>query len=163
MKHLPTLIAVVLAFVLGWLIRRPSERVEYVDRVVVDTLFVTERVVEEKPVYVEVLKEVHDTCVLETIRHDTVSVIVPIEYRHERFEQGEVYYHGYNAGIDSLIAFKHTQIINVERIIAAPRWGIDINAGMGASGKGIVPYFGIGIGYRILPLQRKRERNIDYD
>lgn len=167
MRKFAPLILIALFILFGYGLRKPVERIEYRDKVT--TEYIHDTIVETEYIYRERLRV--DTVAYHYVdeRHDTLYVPVPIEYLHERYEQGEVYYHGYNAGIDSLIAYKHTQIVTIERTLKedVSPWGISVTAGYGVGKGGLTPYIGLGVDYRIVSFRKKntgrRERGISYE
>ena len=158
------LLMVFLSFVMGYSYHKPET--EYRDVIVRDTVYRTDTIIEKIPILREVVRVDTVEVVMQTVTHDTVAVSVPIEHLHERFESGEVWYHGHMAGIDSLLAYKHTQLIHVESIRRDSPWGMGLNVGYGAGKNGFSPYIGIGVQYRLLGFPRRKyrkERNLDYE
>lgn len=167
-KTLPLLLLTTASVLLGWFLHRPAERIEWKEKVVVKVEHRTDTIVETVPVYIEKVRTEEKLVYLHDTLMQTVPVYVPIEHRHEKFEHGEVWYHGYEAGIDSLLAYKHTQIITIERTQKErpSRWGVGLSAGYGVGKSGLTPYIGVGIEYRLLSFpgrERRRERGLDYD
>lgn len=64
-----------------------------------------------------------------------------------------VYASGVNPQVDSVIHFTQAQIITKEIPVIQvkkTRWGLGIQAGVGAGRGGLKPYVGIGVSYNIL-------------
>lgn len=167
-KALPLLVIVTASILLGWFLHRPEERIEWREKTVVKVEHHTDTIVEKVPVYVEVVRTDSVLVMLTDTLYQPVLVNVPIEHKRETFEDGEVYYHGYMAGVDSLRAFRHTQIVTAEitRTEKTSRWGIGLTAGYGAGKGGLTPYVGIGLNYRLVSFPARksgRERGIDYE
>ena len=156
MKALPLFLLSVAAFALGWITyplvwRRPAEPPEIQrDTVTVrDTTYLTK----DSLIYVERLRTVTDTVTLLDINHDTVTVEVPIEHKHEKYSDADVWYHGFRAGIDSLAVYPITTTITVtEREKRRPtKFGLGVQAGYGfTKDGGPTPYVGLGISYNFL-------------
>lgn len=156
MKPLTVFLLFVASFVLGWItypfVWRGSAEPPEIQRDTVtvrDTTYLTK----DSLIYVERLRTVTDTVTLLDINHDTVTVEVPIEHKHEKYPDADVWYHGFNAGIDSLAVYPtNTYITVTEREKArAKRWGIGIQAGYGfTETAGPVKYIGLGISYNLI-------------
>lgn len=83
----------------------------------------------------------------------TASVILPIEqsnYSDTIDGLGyDAYVSGYNAKLDSINLF-HTYTEQIIEPTKEPsRWGFGVQVGYGFSAKGVVPYMGVGIQYRL--------------
>lgn len=83
----------------------------------------------------------------------TASVILPIEqsnYSDTIDGLGyDAYVSGYNAKLDSINLF-HTYTERIIEPIKKPsRFGLGVQVGYGFSAKGVVPYMGVGIQYRL--------------
>lgn len=110
-----------------------KERTDTVTVTRVDTL------VETKYIFSETTRTVTDTVFMETVSHDTVAVPVPIEYRYNTYEDALVLYHGYMAGIDSVIVYPKYEtkyITNVTTKVKQPAivFGPSITAGVDMNG-----------------------------
>jgi len=128
---------------------KPTETVQIDTLVIRDTLVYTKTDIK----YVHIFHTTTDTVVLYDLQHDTVRVEVPIEHRREHYEDADVWYHGYRAGIDSLAVYPKTVVVTVkEREKRRPtKVGIGFQAGWGASRLGgPEPYVGVGISYNLI-------------
>ena len=153
MKALPLFLLSVAAFALGWITyplvwRKAPEKPEIQrDTVTVrDTTYLTK----DSLIYVEHFHNTTDTVTLYDIHHDTVTVEVPIEHKHEHYSDADVWYHGFRAGIDSLAVYPITTTITVtEREKRRPtKFGLGVQAGYGVTRDGgPVPYVGLGISW----------------
>ena len=129
-------------------------------KVKVDTLFIYDTIIVEKPVIKKV--ETIDTLLLPVpitdtqMLHDTVFVHLPIEQRQYSDPRYTAWVSGYRPQLDSIHIYQQTQYITNEVKVATmpKRWGIGLQAGYGVSfsNKQInaTPYIGIGISYNIL-------------
>lgn len=107
--------------------------------------------------YVHIYHTKIDTLFLKDTAGNDVPVQVPIEYKHEHYSDADVYYHGFEAGVDSVKTYPKTVYETIHEIEwlpakATPKpWGIGVQAGYGISTSGqLAPYIGIGISYNIL-------------
>src|SRR5574344_1919485 len=129
-------------------------------KVKVDTLFIYDTIIVEKPVIKKV--EIIDTLLLPVpttdtlMLHDTVLIHLPIEQRQYSDPRYTAWVSGYRPQLDSIQIYQQTQYITKEVKVATKpkRWGIGLQAGYGVSfsNKQIkaTPYIGIGISYNIL-------------
>ena len=153
MRPLPLFPAILAAFLIGWITyplvwRKAPEKPEIQrDTVTVrDTTYLTK----DSLIYVERFHNTMDTVTLYDIHHDTVTVEVPIEHKHEHYSDADVWYHGFRAGIDSLAVYPITTTITVtEREKRRPtKFGLGVQAGYGVTKEGgPVPYVGLGISW----------------
>lgn len=89
--------------------------------------------------------EIHTT---DTLR-DSVMVEIPITQKIYQDSVYTAYVSGYDATLDSLY-IRHKIIKETITIREkAHRWGVGIQGGVGTDLRGITPYFGIGISYRL--------------
>lgn len=115
----------------------------------VDTLVIRDTITREKPVFVTSV--VYDTirAYFTTIRHDTVEVQVPMErkiYQEDSLYRAVV--SGWRPSLDSLTIYPKETIITITKPEVIPvrrRWGLGVQAGMGACKDGLTPYVGVGV------------------
>lgn len=92
------------------------------------------------------VERVKDTTIVNEVSEvvfDTVMVRLPIESKHYEGEDYEAWISGYEPSLDSISIYNHT-------IVPKPkRWSIGVQGGVGMTPKGVQPYVGIGIGYRL--------------
>jgi hypothetical protein len=125
----------------------------------VDTLFIHETKLVEKPVFVEkkviekVPVPVSDTMVV----HDTIYVYMDREQVHWQDSLSDVYASGYDVQVDSVRHHIQTNVITKERDVVVkvkPKWNVGVQVGYGALvNNGQVyasPYIGIGLSYNLL-------------
>lgn len=154
-------------FLLGrWTKREPEPRIETKTDTV--TIWRTSTKILPEPSYkislppYLVLRDELDTLTL----HDTTYIEIPMEQKVYSDTNYTAYVSGFRPQLDSLTIRIPTTYIETTTTIRkpAPRWNVGIQVGMGAQ-YGIVnkspdfgPYVGIGITYRILPINRQNGR-----
>ena len=124
----------------------------------VDTLFILDTIVSEKPIFKEkriterVLVPVHDTIRVK----DTLYLYAEREQIHWRDSLSDVYASGIGVEVDSVLHYVPTQVITKETDIIVkvkPKWSVGIHAGYGAfANNGQVsasPYIGVGVSYNL--------------
>ena len=128
-------------------------------KVKVDTLFIYDTIIVEKPVIKKV--ETIDTLLLPVpttdtlMLHDTVLIHLPIEQRQYSDPRYTAWVSGYRPQLDSIRIYQQTEYITKEiKMVTKPkRWGIGLQAGYGVSlHNGRVfpaPYIGVGLSYSI--------------
>lgn len=103
----------------------------------------------ERPVRRLALASADSTC---ASIPDSVSVVVP---RSETVYEGEDYravVSGFEARLDSISIYR-THTVNYSALPAAgneKRWSVGVQGGVGLTPRGVQPYIGIGISFRIL-------------
>lgn len=120
-------------------------------RVERDTTYLTK----DSIIYVTRYAHTTDTVTLYDLRHDTVTVQVPIEHKREHYADADVWYHGFRAGIDSLAVYPLNTVVTVTEVRRekASRWGLGVQVGYGVTTQaGPVPYIGVGLSYNLLHL-----------
>lgn len=129
-------------------------------KVKVDTLFIYDTIIVEKPVIKKV--EIIDTLLLPVpitdtlMLHDTVFVHLPIEQRQYSDPRYTAWVSGYRPHLDSIRIYQRTEFITKEiKTVTKPkRWGIGLQAGYGVSlhnGQLFpAPYIGVGLSYSII-------------
>lgn len=144
-------VAAILGFLLGRICpqNKPVELIkERVDTLVIrDTIKVTEAV--------SVTKRVVDSIpylVTDTLRmRDTLYVFLEREQIRWEDSFSVVYASGVNPQVDSVIHYSKEQIITKEiPVIKKTRWGLGVQAGVGAGKGGLTPYVGVGLSYNLL-------------
>ena len=150
------LIAWVICFLAGLFIGRTERKHEVqIVQLKPDTLVVRDTMFLEKPKYVQVTKTVKDTVYLAAVDDgEEVAVEIPIEHKHAEYSDADIWYHGYNADIDSCRVFPKTVYINTPYEVrikekVKTRWGIGVQAGYGVSKSGLSPYIGVGVSYNL--------------
>ena len=150
------LAAWVICFLAGLFIGRTEHKHEVqIVQLKPDTLVVRDTMFLEKPKYVQVRSTVTDTVYLPAVdSSEDVAVEIPIEYKYAEYSDADIWYHGYNADIDSCRVFPKTVYINTPYEVrikekVKTRWGIGVQAGYGVSKSGLSPYIGVGVSYNL--------------
>lgn len=120
----------------------------------VDTLFIYDTTKVTEPKYIT--KRVIDSIpypVRDTIRvRDTLVMFLEREQVRWEDSLAVVYASGINPQVDSVFHFTREQVITREiPVKVRSRWGIGVQAGVGAGENGLTPYLGIGVTYIVLP------------
>ena len=129
-------------------------------KVKVDTLFIYDTIIVEKPVIKKV--ETIDTLLLPVpttdtlMLHDTVLIHLPIEQRQYSDPRYTAWVSGYRPQLDSILIYQRTEYITKEiKTVTKPkRWGIGLQVGYGVSlHNGQIhpaPYIGVGLSYSLI-------------
>ena len=129
-------------------------------KVKVDTLFIYDTIIVEKPVIKKV--EIIDTLLLPVpitdtlMLHDTVFVHLPIEQRQYSDPRYTAWVSGYRPQLDSIRIYQQREFITkeIKTVTKSKRWGIGLQAGYGVSlHEGQIqpgPYIGVGLYYSLI-------------
>ena len=81
-----------------------------------------------------------------------VEVAVPVERKVYATDDYRAVVEGFRPALVEMELYRKTAFVTKETTPASPpsRWGIGVQAGVGFSPKGAVPYVGVGIQYRVL-------------
>lgn len=110
---------------------------------VVKPIAVDSVVTRYKVVNVERVNYVDSINTISEVVFDTIRVRLPIESKHYEGESYEAWVSGYEPSLDSINVYNHT-------IVPKPkRWSIGLQGGVGITPKGIQPYIGVGVSYRL--------------
>ena len=150
-------VGIAAAACLGFLVGHRCTRICPVEPpiVKVDTLFIRDTIKVTEPKFIT--KRVVDSIpypVGDTIRmRDTLFMILEREQIRWEDSLAVVYASGIHPQVDSVIHFTQNQIITKEIPaiqVKRTRWGIGVQAGMGADKNGLTPYVGVGVSYNLL-------------
>ena len=151
MIMLGLVVAVLLGFLVGQ--RCPRNGGGETPTPKVDTLVIRDTFKVTEPIYVT--KRVVDSIpypVTDTLRlRDTLYVILEREQIRWEDSLSVVYASGVMPQVDSVI--HHTQSLIMTKeipVIKKTRWGLGVQAGVGAGKGGLTPYVGVGISYNLL-------------
>ena len=92
------------------------------------------------------VERVKDTTIVNEVSEvvfDTIRVRLPIESKHYTAESYDAWVSGYEPSLDSIKVYQR------EVKPKQSRWSIGLQGGVGMTPKGLQPYIGIGIGYRL--------------
>ena len=99
-----------------------------------------------------------DTMLVEVpvVLRDTDTIRVPVTLPREQLAVRDTAFtawvSGYRPALDSIEIYTTTTTITKQ--LPAPRWSIGIQGGVGITPKGVQPYLGVGVSYRI-PLDKR--------
>ena len=92
------------------------------------------------------VERVKDTTIVNEVSEvvfDTVMVRLPIESKHYEGKDYEAWVSGYEPSLDSINVYNRT-------ILPKPkRWSIGLQGGVGMTPRGVQPYVGIGVAYKL--------------
>lgn len=156
-KVMTFMCVILLTFFIGIMIRQKHPHKLPVEpiKTEVDTLVIYDTLTSYEPVFIErqkldsVLVPVLDTILI----HDTTFVFLEREKVTWRDSLCEVYASGIMTQVDSVKHFQEYKCITIETQVPVKirsRWGLGIQAGMGAGKNGLTPYLGLGISYNLL-------------
>ena len=92
------------------------------------------------------VERVKDTTIVNEVSEvvfDTIRVRLPIESKHYTSINYDAWVSGYEPQLDSIKVYQR------EVKPKQSRWSIGLQGGVGLTPKGLQPYIGIGIGYRL--------------
>lgn len=150
------IVALALSFVAGQ--RDALNRLVLPQEPKVDTLFIFDTIVSEKPIYKE--KRITERIlvpVTDTIRvKDTLYLYAEKEQIHWKDSLSDVYASGIDVNVDSVLHYVPMKVVTetTEIIIKMkPKWSIGVHAGYGAfANNGQIatsPYIGVGVSYNL--------------
>lgn len=119
----------------------------------IDTLYIRDTVLVQTPPPPAKTVYLRDTVLLaycDTIR-DTVAVFLPIEQVTVADSLYTAWISGVAPRLDSIAIYRQKEVITITQKVPAPRWSLGLQAGVGITPKGVQPYLGAGLTYR-LPL-----------
>ena len=107
--------------------------------------------------YVTVPVPVQDTIwthVADTLRTDSVNVVLPITQKMYQDSTYQAWVSGYMPALDSIRVFQPVTTItrtatNTQIKYKTKRWGLGVQAGVGFTPTKVEPYIGIGVTYNI--------------
>lgn len=145
------MVAVLIAFLCGQRCTRngggetPTPKVDTL--VIRDTFKVTEAISVTKRVVDSIPYPVTDTLRL----RDTLYVYLEREQIRWEDSLAVVYASGVMPQVDSVIHHTEQVVITKEiPVIKKTRWGVGVQAGVGAGKGGLTPYVGVGVSYNLL-------------
>ena len=92
------------------------------------------------------LERVKDTTIVNEVSEvvfDTVLVRLPIESKHYTAESYDAWVSGYEPTLDSIKVYQR------EIKPKQSRWSVGLQGGVGMTPKGVQPYIGVGVAYRL--------------
>ena len=94
------------------------------------------------------VERVKDTTIVNEVSEvvfDTIRVRLPIESKHYTAESYDAWVSGYEPQLDSIKVYNCEVIVKPKK----SRWSVGVQGGVGLTPKGVQPYIGVGIGYRL--------------
>lgn len=151
------LLLMVFMVVLGFIIGRECQQKLPVEpiKTKVDTLVIYDTITQIQPISVERrVVEKQLVPVIDSVKiHDTLFVYLDREQVVWQDSLSVVYASGINPQVDSVKHFIQDRFITIETQVPVKvrsRWGLGLQAGMGAGKDGLTPYVGVGLNYNIL-------------
>ena len=92
------------------------------------------------------VERVKDTTIVNEVSEvvfDTIRIRLPIESKHYTAESYDAWVSGYEPQLDSIKVYQR------EVKTKQSRWSIGLQGGLGITPKGVQPYLGIGVSYRL--------------
>ena len=124
----------------------PTLRDTIVDTIkVVKPIAVDSVVTRYKWVNVERVKDTTIVNEVSEVVFDTVQVRLPIKSKHYTAESYDAWVSGYEPQLDSIKVYNREMVVKQKH----SRWSVGMQGGVGITPKGVQPYIGIGIGYRL--------------
>ena len=146
----------ILAFIIGlWLAtlicrcHHPTESEQPIRDTIVDTIKVVKPIAKDsvitryKWVNVERVNYVDSINTISEVVFDTVRVRLPIESKHYTSESYDAWVSGYEPTLDSIRVYQRE--IKPKR----SRWSVGLQGGLGITPRGVQPYIGVGVGFRL--------------
>lgn len=92
-----------------------------------------------------------DSATTKHLVSDSVKVQIPISQKVYEDTLYRAYVSGYEPNLDSITIKQRTTYITHTIRDKESRFGIGLQAGYGLTPKGMMPYFGVGLSYRLAP------------
>ena len=122
----------------------PPQRDTIVDTIeVVKPIAVDSVITRYKWVNVERVKDTTIVNEVSEVVFDTIQVRLPIESKHYTSESYDAWVSGYEPCLDSIKVY-HREIKTTQS-----RWSIGVQGGVGMTPRGVQPYVGIGVAYKL--------------
>lgn len=128
---------------------RHHKKVVGVEVIKTDTIRITDTIVSVQPICT--IKRVTDTLLIhttDTLMRDVV-VSIPKEERVYEDSTFRAVVSGYRPSLDTLQVYQRHSVVKVTEREAPPRWSLGLQGGVGVTPKGVQPYLGVGITYRL--------------
>lgn len=148
----------IIAFIIGlWLAtlicrcNHSTESEQPLRDTIVDTITVVKPIAVDSVVtrykWVNV-ERVKDTTIVNEVSEvvfDTIQVRLPIESKHYSATNYDAWVSGYEPQLDSIKVYNREVIVKPKH----SRWSVGVQGGVGMTPKGLQPYIGVGVGYRL--------------
>lgn len=139
---------VLFALLVFTLLNHEAEVIE-VEVVRTDTVRITDTIVSVQPICT--IKRVTDTLLIHTTDTLMREVVVSLP-REERIYEDSTYravVSGYRPSLDTMQVYQRQSVVKVTERETPPRWSLGLQGGVGVTPKGVQPYLGVGITYRL--------------
>ena len=146
----------IIAFILGlWLAtlicrcHHSTESEQPLRDTIVDTIKVVKPIAKDslvtryKVVNVERVKDTTIVNEVSEVVFDTIRIRLPIESKHYTAESYDAWVSGYEPQLDSIKVYQR------EVKTKQSRWSIGLQGGVGMTPKGLQPYIGVGVAYKL--------------
>lgn len=110
---------------------------------------VESKVVELKSYRVKLLGRIDGSSNDNVYNADSVVVELPIEQKVYGDSTYKAWVSGFDARLDSIKLFQPTKYITITTKQKTSRWNVGIQGGVGITPKGIQPYIGVGVSYKL--------------
>ena len=110
---------------------------------------VESKVVELRSYRVKLLGRIDGSSNDSVYNADSVVVELPIEQKVYGDSTYKAWVSGFDARLDSIKLFQPTKYITITTKQKPSRWNVGIQGGVGITPKGIQPYIGVGVSYKL--------------
>lgn len=148
----------IIAFIIGlWLAtlicrcHHSTESEQPLRDTIVDTIKVVKPIAVDSVVTrykVVSVERVKDTTIVNEVSEvvfDTIRVRLPIESKHYSTTNYDAWVSGYEPCLDSIKVYNREVIVKPKK----SRWSVGVQGGVGMTPRGVQPYIGVGVGYRL--------------
>ncbi|MDR1121211.1 MAG: hypothetical protein LBM08_09870 [Dysgonamonadaceae bacterium] len=97
-------------------------------------------------------EKVPETCAFESVKGDSIEVVVPISTKVYEDSLYRAVISGYNASLDTIQIYRQTVYIDrwhEGEKTRSKRWSIGVQVGYGTDFRVLRPYIGVGISYKL--------------
>lgn len=110
---------------------------------------VESKVVELRSYRVKLLGRIDGSSIDSVYNADSVVVELPIEQKVYGDSTYKAWVSGFDARLDSIKLYQPTKYITITTKQKTSRWNVGIQGGVGITPKGIQPYIGVGVSYKL--------------
>ena len=110
---------------------------------------VESKVVELRSYRVKLLGRIDGSSNDNVYNADSAVVELPIEQNVYADSTYKAWVSGFNARLDSIKLYQPTKYITITTKQKTSRWNVGIQGGVGITPKGIQPYIGVGVSYKL--------------
>lgn len=110
---------------------------------------VESKVVELRSYRVKLLGKINGSSSDSSYNADSAVVELPIEQKVYGDSTYKAWVSGFDARLDSIKLFQPTKYITITTKQKPSRWNVGLQGGVGITPKGIQPYIGVGVSYKL--------------